>query len=577
MKASVRILVGATASDDRSFLEGALAAVDRDFQVHYVEELHLAISALVGGDYDCALFDSRLQVDGNADILAELKTADIKTPIVLLTQTDGEFPDVEALVRHGVVRCLSLPDVSSSDLALTFAGASRIARAERHSADSTAKLTRKTLYDNLSELPNRELFFDRLDQVIALARREQRQIAVLTMDLNGFKQVNATLGHYVGDKLLQEVATRIRDVARDSDTVARLGGDEFAQVMPTGATVAGAIRAAEKAIDALRTAIDVDGHHLATGISIGIAVFPLHGEDSSTLMRHADTAMYAAKRNATGYAVHSGDAEEIDEGAHVRKLSLSGDLRHAIEQQQLSLNYQPKVSFESSTIAGAEALLRWNHPVHGFVSPEIFIPMAEQTGIIEQLTTWVLDAALKQHSSWAEQGMFVPIAVNLSPITLHEQDFANQVQRLLRKWDVPSKGLTLEITESAIMSDVARATETVNQLHDMGLKISIDDFGTGYTSLSYIRRLPVSEIKVDKSFVLNMRDVNDDAVIVRSIVELGHNLGLAVVAEGIEDQETWDLLSDLSCNQAQGYFISKPVLAEEFYDWVQDSKYSGRN
>ena len=243
MKASVRILVGATASDDRSFLEGALAAVDRDFQVHYVEELHLAISALVGGDYDCALFDSRLQVDGNADILAELKTADIKTPIVLLTQADGEFPDVEALVRHGVVRCLSLPDVSSSDLALTFAGASRIARAERHSADSTAKLTRKTLYDNLSELPNRELFFDRLDQVIALARREQRQIAVLTMDLNGFKQVNATLGHYVGDKLLQEVATRIRDVARDSDTVARLGGDEFAQVMPTGATVAGAIRA----------------------------------------------------------------------------------------------------------------------------------------------------------------------------------------------------------------------------------------------------------------------------------------------------------------------------------------------
>jgi diguanylate cyclase len=577
MKASVRILVGATASDDRSFLEGALAAVDRDFQVHYVEELHLAISALVGGDYDCALFDSRLQVDGNADILAELKTADIKTPIVLLTQADGEFPDVEALVRHGVVRCLSLPDVSSSDLALTIAGASRIARAERHSADSTAKLTRKTLYDNLSELPNRELFFDRLDQVIALARREQRQIAVLTMDLNGFKQVNATLGHYVGDKLLQEVATRIRDVARDSDTVARLGGDEFAQVMPTGATVAGAIRAAEKAIDALRTPIDVDGHHLATGISIGIAVFPLHGEDSSTLMRHADTAMYAAKRNATGYAVHSGDAEEIDEGAHVRKLSLSGDLRHAIEQQQLSLNYQPKVSFESSTIAGAEALLRWNHPVHGFVSPEIFIPMAEQTGIIEQLTTWVLDAALKQHSSWAEQGMFVPIAVNLSPITLHEQDFANQVQRLLRKWDVPSKGLTLEITESAIMSDVARATETVNQLHDMGLKISIDDFGTGYTSLSYIRRLPVSEIKVDKSFVLNMRDVNDDAVIVRSIVELGHNLGLAVVAEGIEDQETWDLLSDLSCNQAQGYFISKPVLAEEFYDWVQDSKYSGRN
>ena len=575
MNDSIRILIGTASPDSKSEIEQAFAACGLDLQIHYVEELNLAIAALSGGDYDCALFDTHLQNEENPDILPELNRAEIRTPIVLLTHEDDDFSRVGALVEQGVISCVALSKLSSVDLALTITGAARIARAERRSADSTAKLTRKTLYDNLSELPNRELFFDRLDQVIALARREQRQIAVLTMDLNGFKQVNATLGHYVGDKLLQEVAARIREVARDSDTVARLGGDEFAQVMPTGATVAGAIRAAEKAIDALRAPIDVDGHHLATGISIGIAVFPLHGDDSSTLMRHADTAMYAAKRNATGYAVHSGTGEEADEGAHVRKLSLSGDLRHAIEQQQLSLNYQPKVAFESSTLAGAEALLRWNHPVHGFVSPEIFIPLAEQTGIIEQLTNWVLDAALKQHAEWSEKGVFVPIAVNLSPVTLHEQDFANQVQRLLNKWDVPSKGLTLEITESAIMSDVARATETVNQLHDMGLKISIDDFGTGYTSLAYIRRLPVSEIKVDKSFVLNMREVNDDAVIVRSIVELGHNLGLSVVAEGIEDQETWDVLSDLRCNQAQGYFISKPVMASEFLDWYKGSKYSG--
>jgi len=500
---SVRILVGTGTSESHDTVEKLLAETGRNIQIHHVEELNLAIAALSGGDYDCALFDTHLQNDDNLDFLIELKMADIRTPIILLTHEKDEFSDVDILVEQGIVDCVQLSSTSSVSLALTIAGAARIAQAERRSADSTAKLTRKTLYDNLSELPNRELFFDRLDQVIALARREQRQIAVLTMDLNGFKQVNASLGHNVGDKLLQEVAGRIREVARDSDTVARLGGDEFAQVMPTGATVAGAIRAAEKAIEALRAPIDVDGHHLATGISIGIAVFPLHGEDSATLMRHADSAMYSAKRNATGYSVHSGKDDEADEGAHVHKLSLSGDLRHAIEQQQLSLNYQPKIAFETSTISGVEALLRWNHPVHGFVSPEIFIPLAEQTGIIEQLTNWVLDAALKQHAEWSKKGMFVPIAVNLSPVTLHEQDFANQVQRLLQKWDVPSKGLTLEITESAIMSDVARATETVNLLHDMGLKISIDDFGTGYTSLSYIRRLPVSEIKVDKSFVLN--------------------------------------------------------------------------
>jgi len=338
--------------------------------------------------------------------------------------------------------------------------------------------------------------------------------------------------------------------------------------------VAGAIRAAEKAIDVLREPIDIDGHHLATGISIGIAVFPTHGDDGATLMRHADQAMYAAKRNVTGYAIYTGGGDDADEGAHVRKLTLAGDLRDAIEREQMALNFQPKVSFETNNIAGVEALLRWNHPEHGMVSPDIFIPLAEQTGIIEQLTHWVLNAAMEQHARWAAEGMFIPVAVNLSPVTLHEQEFPAQVADILNKWSVKSSGLMLEITESAIMSDVARATGTVNQLHDMGLRISIDDFGTGYTSLSYIRRLPVSEIKVDKSFVLNMLEVNDDAVIVRSIVELGHNLGLSVVAEGIEDVETWNLLSDLKCNTAQGYFISRPVDAASLSEWAADGTWS---
>lgn len=567
MSNAVRILV-AMRSETIPAFEKKLESVAQGYNWQTAEDFDEAVMALAGGDYDCAFIDTGLKSPDNEPMLERLQSAAIDTPIIMV-RTDGNTVTVDDMLKAGAVDCLDAETITPERLAFSITGAVRIAAAERRAADSAAKLIRQSLYDGLSELPNRALFFDRLDQVIALGRREQRQVAVLTMDLNGFKQINATLGHRLGDKLLQEVALRIREVARDSDTVARLGGDEFAQVMPTGATVAGAIRAAEKAIDVLRAPMDIDGHHLATGISIGIAIFPLHGEDGATLMRHADKAMYAAKRNVTGYAVYSGTADDAEEGQNVRQLSLSGDLRHAIQQEQMSLNFQPKIDFKTKKIAGVEALLRWNHPEHGFVSPEIFIPLAEQTGIIEQLTNWVIDAALKQHADWADDGMFIPMAINLSPVTLHETDFPKQVARLQEKWKVSSSGLTLEITESAIMSDVARATDTVNQLHDMGIRISIDDFGTGYTSLSYIRRLPVSEIKVDKSFVLNMRDVNDDAVIVRSIVELGHNLGLSVVAEGIEDEETWDLLSNLMCNTAQGYFISRPVSAEVFSEWAK--------
>jgi len=568
MTDSARILVAMEDRPDLKAFQDVLRDAAPGYSLHTTDDVEHTVVELAGGDYDCAFIDAAFSDEDNVTVLERLKSAAIETPVIMVREGNNTL-SVADMIRAGAVDCLEADSVTADRLALSIAGAVRIAAAERRAADSAAKLIRQTLYDGLSELPNRALFFDRLDQVISLGRREQRQVAVLTMDLNGFKQVNATLGHRVGDKLLQEVASRIRDVARDSDTVARLGGDEFAQVMPTGATVAGAIRAAEKAIDVLRTPMDIDGHHLATGISIGIAIFPIHGEDGATLMRHADKAMYAAKRNVTGYAVYSGAADEAEDGNSVRQLSLSGDLRHAIDQNQLSLNYQPKVDFQTKKISGVEALLRWNHPVHGFVSPEVFIPLAEQTGIIEQLTVWVLDSALKQHSEWANDGMTIPIAVNLSPVTLHETEFPVQVAKLQEKWNVGSSGLTLEITESAIMSDVARATETVNRLHDMGIKISIDDFGTGYTSLSYIRRLPVSEIKVDKSFVLNMRDVNDDAVIVRSIVELGHNLGLSVVAEGIEDQETWDLLTALNCNTAQGYFISRPVNADVFSEWAK--------
>ena len=571
----LKILVAAARPTERDALQRALAESTLDLDVNDANARELAVAALTSGTYDCAFFDTGLTHEGGVDTLGELYHAGIDTPIIMI---DGERPEATMieLLEAGAADCLKPSEISADRLSRSLLGAIRTSRAEKQAAEAEAKLTHLSIYDPLTALPNRALFLDRLDQGVALSKRENRQVAVLMMDLNGFREVNATLGHAVGDELLAEVAKRLLTVTRESDTLARIGGDEFAELLPSGATGGGAIKAAERAIEALNDPLTIQGHRLATGISIGIAVFPTHGNDASTLMRHADTAMFAAKRNATGYAVYFGQVADGDDETHVRQLSLSGDLRHAITQNELVLNYQPKVTFKPPRIAGVEALLRWNHPQHGLVTPDVFIPLAEQTGIIEPLTAWVLEAALKQHREWLETGLDIPISVNLSPVTLHDRSFSDQIARLLEKWRVPARGLVLEITESAIISDVARATETVDKLHEMGVRISIDDFGTGYSSLAYIRRLRVSEIKVDKSFVLNMRDINDDAVIVRSIVDLGRNLGLSVVAEGIEDIETWKLLEDLQCTEAQGYFISRPMDAASLKQWTEESAYGNR-
>ena len=570
----LKILIAAARPSERDALQRALAESTLDLDINDAEARELAVAALSGGTYDCAFFDTGLTHEAGVDTLGELYHAGVDTPVIMI---NGEHPEAMMieLLEAGAADCLKPSEISADRLSRSLLGAIRTSRAEKQADEAEAKLTRLSIYDPLTALPNRALFLDRLDQGVALSKRENRQVAVLMMDLNGFREVNATLGHAVGDELLAEVAKRLLVVTRESDTLARIGGDEFAELLPSGATGEGAIKAAEKAIEALKDPLTIQGHRLATGISIGIAVFPTHGNDASTLMRHADTAMFAAKRNATGYAVYYGQVADDDE-THVRQLSLSGDLRHAITQNELVLNYQPKVTFKPPRIAGVEALLRWNHPQHGLVTPDVFIPLAEQTGIIEPLTAWVLEAALKQHREWLEIGLDIPVSVNLSPVTLHDRSFSEQIARLLEKWRVPTRGLVLEITESAIISDVARATETVDKLHEMGVRISIDDFGTGYSSLAYIHRLRVSEIKVDKSFVLNMREINDDAVIVRSIVDLGRNLGLSVVAEGIEDIETWKLLENLQCTEAQGYFISRPMDAAALLRWTEETDYGGR-
>jgi diguanylate cyclase (GGDEF)-like protein/PAS domain S-box-containing protein len=427
-----------------------------------------------------------------------------------------------------------------------------------------AALEHQALHDALTDLPNRTLLHDRLQQALLSAHRDGEPVALMVMDLDRFKEVNDSLGHHFGDVLLQQVALRLRHELRESDTVARLGGDEFAMVLPGVGDEAAAAHSARKILAALEAPFEVDVEKIHVGASIGISVFPHHGEDPDTLLRRADIAMYVAKRAASGYAIYTLE----DDKSSRSRLALIGELRHGIERDELVLHYQPKLDLASNRIAGVEALVRWHHPGRGLLPPDQFIPLAEDTGLIRPLGMWVLEAAIRQSRDWAAQGIELPVAVNLSVRNLHDPALPELVGALLRKYRVDADRLRVEITESALMADPERAVLILTGLAEMGVRLTIDDFGTGYSSLAYLRRLPVDEIKIDKSFVLEMTAAENAAVIVRSTIDLGHNLGLSVVAEGVENQETWQMLAASSCDQVQGYGLSRPLPATDLAAWV---------
>ncbi len=422
----------------------------------------------------------------------------------------------------------------------------------------------QALHDGLTGLPNRTLFRDRIEQAIAMARRDSGHLAVAMIDLDRFKDVNDTLGHHAGDTLLVEVGRRLRGILRSSDTVARLGGDEFGVLISKPRTTSDVAVVIGKLRAALEQSVTIEGLALPAEGSIGIAMFPAHGRDVDTLLRHADAAMYSAKETKAGYVFYDGSRTESDPA----KLTLVSELRRAIEQRELVLYYQPKAALASGSVQSVEALLRWNHPTRGLVGPDEFIPLAQQTGLIKPLTLYVLDEALSQCRDWQRAGLTLGVAVNLSVRNLLDTDFPNQVRRLLQKREVDPGLLQLEITESTMLSDPVRTKRVLDKLASMGIALSIDDFGTGYSSLSYLSQLPVNEIKIDRSFVMNMAESDNDAVIVRSTIDLGRNLGLEVVAEGVETEQAWDELSQLGCTLAQGYYLSRPVPAAELTQWL---------
>jgi len=427
-------------------------------------------------------------------------------------------------------------------------------------------LRRQALHDGLTGLPNRTMLTDRLRHALQQSSRTFAPVALLMMDLDQFKEVNDALGHDHGDRLLIEMSRRLQRELPQADTVARLGGDEFAVLLTKEGNLEGARHVADQITAALEQPFHLGGISLQVNASIGIAVYPEHAVDAETLARRADVAMYTAKRTGGGAAVYSPEHDQ----SSVRRLALLGELRRAIAENELTLHYQPVIELATGVVHAVEALVRWEHPTHGLMPPAEFIELAEVSGLIQPLTRWVLEHAVDQIVAWRELDIRLRVAVNLSVRNLYDIELAPWLNTLLLDRGVDAGLLTLEITESELMDDPLYAMEVLGKLKALGVATSIDDFGTGYSSLAYLKNLPIDELKIDRSFVGSMVDDDSDLTIVRSTIDLSHNLGLDVVAEGVENAETLDRLADLGCDRAQGYHLSRPLTPSALITWLAD-------
>jgi diguanylate cyclase (GGDEF)-like protein/PAS domain S-box-containing protein len=429
------------------------------------------------------------------------------------------------------------------------------------------QLRHQAMHDALTGLPNRAMLFDRVDAAIADAKAKGMSLALLLMDLDRFKEVNDTFGHHFGDVLLRHVAYRIQNQLSNDEIVARLGGDEFAVLLPTASDASNVAGLSRRILNTLEQPFIVEGQVLEVGASIGIAMFPEHGDDARTLLRRADGAMYSAKHAQSGYVFHKGEQESRSPD----HLALVVEMRNALTNGEFELYFQPKLHLRSGLVTRAEVLIRWNHPTRGLLPPSLFVPIAERTGIIRSITDWLLDKALEQCRAWQDAGVPLHLAVNISAKSLLEQTLPSKINALLEKWNVDPRFLKIEITESSIMADPAHALAIMSMLQSLGVRLSVDDFGTGYSSFTHLRQLPIDEIKIDKSFVAGMTTSDADVAIVRTVVDLAHHLGKQVCAEGVEDEATWKMLHEIGCDLAQGYWISHPLSSGELADWLVKS------
>jgi diguanylate cyclase (GGDEF)-like protein len=419
-------------------------------------------------------------------------------------------------------------------------------------------------YDELTQLPNRASFILELSKTLQVAETTDSNLSVLVLNLDRFKQINNILGHDAGDEMLRIVASRIcASTSRSADFIARIGGDQFALLLP-GTSPTQALSAATNLLQALEKPILINQQSVDLNASIGIASYPEHAESEAQLLTRAEMAMYMVKASSSGAAIFD---KSYDLNS-TTNLSLASELKVALAENQLLMYVQPKIDFASGQVSSVEALVRWKHPEKGFIFPDQFIPFAEQTGFIQQISLWMLSEAARNISLWQQQAVHIPIAINISTRDLIDQDLPNKIEAIFNKLNLDCSAIALEITESSIMDDPVRALATLDKLAAMDIPLSIDDFGTGYSSLTYLKRLPVSELKIDQSFIFKMAQDDSDKKIVQSTIDLGHNLGLKVVAEGVEDLLVWDLLQTMGCDSGQGYYMARPMPADDFVVWL---------
>jgi len=554
----LRLLLIEDSEDDAALVVRALVRGGYDVTSERVDTPATLRAALNRQAWDIAIADYTMPGFSGTVALQMLRERDADLPFIFVSGTIGEDSAVAAMkvgahdyiMKGNLKRLVPAVERELRDASV---------RRERRRAEQ--RIAYLAYHDALTDLPNRSLLHDRLEQAARAANRDSKPLALLVMDLDGFKEINDTLGHHAGDRVLQQVASRVRGTLREADTVARLGGDEFAILLPS-TDIDGAILAAQKVLQEIERPLLIDQRPLAVRASVGVACFPEHGASAETLLQKADVAMYLAKSDRQGIAVYAPDR---DRHTH-RRLTLIAELRQALDARQFVLEYQPIVHLRTGVVVGVEALVRWNHPQHGRLLPGDFIELAEQTGLINPLTMIVLDTAL---SEWAGVDTLTPltVSVNLSPRNLQDPELPQRVGDFLKAHGAAPSALALEITENILLTDPARSMDCLQRLHAMGVRLVIDDFGTGYSSLSYLRRLPVNELKIDRSFIADLSSGRDD-VIVRSTIELAHNLGLTVVGEGVESAAMHDQLMALGCDTAQGRYFAEPAPAAHTRDWI---------
>jgi diguanylate cyclase (GGDEF)-like protein len=561
------LLVGGDAEDAAAIRAQLEQARSMNFEVTYAERLAQAITLPEARDADVML----LHV-GEADLprLASLTQARLSAPlipVVVISDVDDEVVALRAL-QNGSRGYLLKSELNPRLLLTTLGAALESHRMVLQLNNARERARHLATHDQLTGLANRSLFHDRLSQAVSAARRGRQRLAVLFMDLDGFKTINDTLGHAVGDGLLRGIARRLGSCLRETDTAARLGGDEFAVLLTNLSNELDAATVARKLVHVLSQPIQFRRQSTSIRASIGIATFPRDASDLEELLKKSDTAMYHAKeQGGNRFEFYTRDMNAVIQ----RRVALEDRLRNALEEQQFLVHYQPQFDLTRGRIFGAEALLRWQHPELGLVSPSHFLPIAEETGLIVSIGDWILRVACEQNARWNRSGhRGLRVSVNVSSQQFLEAGFADVVRRALEESGLPPVSLELEITESSLLRDVEITVNTLRHLKDLGVRLSIDDFGTGYSALAYLKRLPIDVLKIDQSFVQTLTTDPADATITEAIIQLATGLNLTTIAEGVETLEQLLLLGSYGCSRMQGFLFGKPVPAETFEQWLHD-------